>query len=265
MSFNFKGRNAVVLGASSGIGFEVARQLAISGANVCLVASNKEKLQKAYDEICVLGGELNIRSCVDLTKKDAVENLWLEILNKWQGRVDSLVLNSGGPPIAKNITEVSDEDWFKYFQSLFLSQISLVAKCLDYMKDNKFGRIVSISSSSIVEPITGLVISNSIRPALAGYLKTLANEMSVYGVNITNAIIGRIDTDRIKALDQNKSDTLKVPLAEIVENNQKIIPAGRYGSAKEAADVILFLLSEYASYISGSSVYIDGGAVKKYI
>ncbi len=266
MNFDFSNRNIIVLGSSSGIGFEVAKQLAILNANVCLVGRDAEKLQKSYAQINQLNkaNNKNIYICLDLTKENAVNQIWQEISDKWHGQVDCLVLNSGGPPFIKNIMDVEVKDWLTYFQSLFLSQIGLVSKCLDYMKDKKFGRIVSISSSSIAEPIAGLVISNTIRPALAAWLKTLANEVSSCNITITNAIIGRIDTERIRTLDQNKSNLLKIPVAEIIDNNQQIIPAKRYGTTKEAADVILFLLSEYSSYVSGSSVFIDGGATKKY-
>ena len=265
MDMDFKRRNILVLGGSDGIGFAVARQLVKNGASVCIVGRNEEKLKTAYEEINKLSGDSTKNICIssDLTQVESAINIKQVLINKWGGQVDSLVLNAGGPPMIKNSLDVPLSDWHTYFQSLFLSQITLVGAFIDFMKMIKFGRIVSISSSSIIEPIQGIVISSAIRSALAAWLKTIGTEVAHYGINVSNAVIGKIDTQRIQSLDKKRAEDNVMSVADIIKDSQKNIPAGRYGTPEEAANVIVFLLSKYASYINGSSVFIDGGSIRK--
>jgi 3-oxoacyl-[acyl-carrier protein] reductase len=267
MQLDFSNRNIIVLGSSDGIGFQVALQLAKNNANVCLVGRDIAKLETAYarvNEASVIGHE-NIYIKCDLTEVDSADEIWNYVTGKWGNRIDSIVLNAGGPPFVKHAVDVPLEDWHTYFQSLFLSQIALVSKCLDSMKANKFGRIVSISSSSIIEPFPGLVVSSAIRSALASWLKTLANEVGQYGITVTTAPIGKVGTQRLEKLDQVRAATDSRSVEDVVSANSANIPVGRYGTVEEAANVIVFLLSSYSSYINGSLVYIDGGSIKKCI
>lgn len=262
MQIDFTNRNIIVLGGSDGIGLRVAMSLAKNNANVCIVGRNISKLEAAYASI-KQSSTNNIYVNADLTKPESIDNIHNSIKTNWGGRVDSLVLNAGGPPFVQNAIDVPLSDWHTYFQSLFLSQIDLVSRCLESMKANQFGRIVSISSSSIVEPIPGLVVSSAIRSALASWLKTLSMEVAKDGINIMTAPIGKIATNRLKTLDAKKADMNSSTVDEVMINNYKNIPIGRYGTPTEAANIILFLLSEYSSYINGSSVFIDGGSIKK--
>lgn len=266
MQINFSNRNIVVLGGSNGIGFEVALRLAQNNANVCIVGRNLSRLEIALDRINQYSIADNKNICInsDLTLPNSAADISSAIHDKWAGKVDSLVLNAGGPPFVKNAIDVSLEDWHTYFQSLFLSQISLVAKFLDYMKNQQFGRIVSITSSSIIEPIPGLVVSSAIRSALTAWLKTLSMEIARYGITITSVPIGKVATDRLKILDEQRARNNAATMDQVVvANNTENIPIGRYGTTEEAANVILFLLSKYSSYVNGSSIYIDGGSIKK--
>lgn len=264
MLLDFSNRNVIILGSSDGIGFEVALQLAKNNANVCIVGRDLAKLENAFNKINESSRNNHKNICIncDLTKPDSVDEIWVHITNGWNGEVDSLVLNAGGPPFVKNPLDVPLSDWHIYFQSLFLSQIALVGKCLDYMKGRQFGRIVSISSSSIVEPIPGLVVSSAIRSALAAWLKTLSLEVAKDGITVSTTPIGRVATNRLETLDANRAKSSSSTVDAVIQANSQNIPVGRYGTTEEAANVILFLLSEYSSYINGSSIYIDGGSIK---
>lgn len=266
MKLDFTNRNVLVLGSSQGIGYGVAEKLASNGANVCLVGRNAEKLKHALAQINQQSDTQNSKNIYvecDLSETGAAKYIHEQVLNKWAG-IDSLVLNAGGPPFVDSVTNVTMDAWHTAFQSLFLTQVSLVNNCLNYMKQQKFGRIVSISSTSITEPLHGLVISGAIRSALAAWLKSLAIEVGSSGINAVTAIIGKVDTDRIKSLDAKRATTTGCSLDDIKRNNYANIPIGRYGSVNEVASTILFLLSQEASYITGSSVAIDGGVSKRY-
>jgi 3-oxoacyl-[acyl-carrier protein] reductase len=266
MKLDFTNRNILVLGSSQGIGYGVAEKLALNGANICLVGRDIEKLKQSLAQInqqTPIQNSKNMYVECDLNEKNAAEYIHEQVLKKWSG-IDSLVLNAGGPPFVESVPNVTIDEWNSAFQSLFLSQISLVNSCLNYMKQQKFGRIVSISSTSITEPLHGLVISGAIRSALAAWLKSLAIEVGNYGINAVTAIIGKVDTDRIKSLDRTKAATIGCDLAVMQKNNCASIPLGRYGSVDEVANTILFLLSPASSYITGSSITIDGGVSKKY-
>lgn len=267
MQLDFTNRNIVILGSSQGLGYGVAEKLAINGANVCLVGRNAQKLKDALAQINQKSGTKkgqNIYVECDLSDKDAANYIHEQVLKEWSG-IDSLVLNAGGPPFVESVSNVAIEEWHTSFQSLFLTQISLVNNCLSYMKQQKFGRIVSISSTSITEPLHGLVVSGAIRSALAVWLKSLSIEVGHYGINAVTAIIGKIDTDRIKSLDEKRAATIGCSLLEIKNKNCTNIPIGRYGDVDEVAKTILFLLSAEASYITGSSIAIDGGISKRYV
>jgi len=267
MQFDFSRRNIIVLGSSKGIGFATAKMLAANGANVCIVGRNADALQHAMNEINALPkGESHnhLSVCCDLTSSASVDLLWQHVAKKWDGCVDSLVLNAGGPPIAKNVANVTRDEWLTYFQSLFLSQIDLVSRCLKHMQENKFGRIVSIASSSIIEVLPGLVISSAIRSALATWLKNLAHEVTIEGINVNTIVLGRVDTERIRSLDQNRAEQSSSSVDAVKASSCINIPAGRYGTPEEVANAITFLLSREASYISGSNITVDGGAIKAY-
>ena len=268
MKLDFINRNVLILGSSQGIGYGVAEKLANNGANVCLVGRNAEKLKHALLQINQgidnTQKSKNIYVQCDLSEKGAARYIHEQVLNEWDG-IDSLVLNAGGPPFVDSVTNVTIDEWHTAFQSLFLTQVSLVNNCLNYMKQQKFGRIVSISSTSITEPLHGLVISGAIRSALAAWLKSLAVEVGKYGINAVTAIIGKVDTDRIKNLDEKRAVTMGCSLDTIKKNNHANIPLGRYGSVDEVAATILFLLSQESSYITGSSIAIDGGVSKRYV
>ncbi|MCC2625524.1 MAG: NADH(P)-binding family protein [Burkholderiales bacterium] len=265
MQLDFRNRNIIVLGSSDGIGLQVALQLAQNNANACIVGRDIAKLEAAYAKINEISrkNHQNIYVNCDLTNPNSVNEIWSQVTAKWNGKVDSIVLNAGGPPFVKNSVDVPILDWHTYFQSLFLSQITLVSKCIDSMKANGFGRIVSISSSTIIEPAPGLVISSAIRSALAAWLKTLANEVAIHGITVTTVPIGKVATKRLEKLDSVRAETNSSSIQEVINANSANIPVGRYGTVEEAANVITFLLSEYSSYINGSLVHIDGGSMKK--
>lgn len=263
MKFDFSKRNIVVLGSSKGIGFATAKALVNNNANVCIVGRNQPALEYALTRLNPINkSHNNISVCCDLTDESSIDNLWQQITTKWNGEVDSLILNAGGPPLMKSVIDVTKCEWLTYFQSLFISQTELVKRSLKCMQEKKFGRIVSLSSASIVEVLPGLVISGAIRASLAIWLKSLANEVAKDGININTIVLGKIDTERVHTLDKNRADHSSCSLDEIKQANYKNIPTGRYGNPDEVANLVTFLLSSESSYINGSTITIDGGAIK---
>lgn len=265
MNITFTNRNIVILGGSKGIAFEAAKQLASDGANICLVGRDLPRLEASYAKLAenILDNNKHIYVNCDLMHSNAVEFIWEKIVVHWNGEVDSLVLNAGGPPLKKSVTDVTIDEWQQYFQSLFLSQITLVNRCIPFMKENKFGRIVSITSSGIIELLQGLVISNSIRSALSAWLKNLSSEVASFGININSVVIGKVATSRLQKLDSIRAQEMACNIEDIKKKNCEAIPVGRYGTTVEAANAILFLLSAQSSYVTGSHIYIDGGSIKK--
>ena len=265
MVMDFAGHRVIVLGSSSGIGLEIAKQLAEYGASICLVGRDKKKLKLAHSYVVAKskGCGCHLQVSADLHKADAVEIISNTISKKWGGHVDALVLNSGGPPLIDSITAVPNSDWYGYFQSLFMSQIGLVHKYLKSMQENEFGRIVSITSSSVLEPISGLAISNSIRAALVYWLKTLSNEVAPYNITVNSVAVGKIDTDRLRRLNEQRASVKSLEPEQIVAASLDKIPAKRYGEVEEVANAVLFLLRLESSYITGSIIRVDGGMVTR--
>jgi 3-oxoacyl-[acyl-carrier protein] reductase len=259
LDLQLQGRKALVCGASKGLGLAIAECLAAEGAAVGLVARSREKLSAAVKALEANGGK-GLAIAGDLGKWEEVEAA-LDAMRRSLGEPDILVVNSGGPPPV-DVTEIDAGLWRAQFEVMVLNQMRLAEAVLPAMRKNGFGRILAVSSTSIVEPFASLAISNSLRAALAGWLKTLASKVAADGVTVNLLLPGSFATERIEDLDRRAAEEQGVPLERIRQENRKDIPAGRYGEPREFGAIAAFLASPRAAYITGTAVRIDGGATR---
>ena len=258
MDLGLKGRTALVMGASQGLGQATAMQLAEEGAHVILVARREDVLTSVQQQIEDAGGSAEVACCdlFDRTSRQALCQLIQDL-----PRLDVLVANSGGPAPGMAPGIVS-EVWTREFDAMVLGLIEIIDSAAIRMKDAKFGRILVIGSSGIVTPIPKLAVSNTLRSALAGYIKTLSEQMAPFGVTCNLVLPGRIDTPRTKAIDAGGAKAESVDVEEIRARSWAGIPMGRYGTPEEFASMVVFLASVRASYITGIQARVDGGAMK---
>jgi 3-oxoacyl-[acyl-carrier protein] reductase len=243
MDLNLKGKKALVMGSSTGIGKAIAQSLIKEGAEVYLCSRSKDKLISCQKEIGAAGYEV-----CDLSKVNASRSL-IEILLKKIGQIDILVTNTGGPDKA-DFLDVSDQQWNVDFQTLWMSPVESIKAVIPSMIENNYGRILMVTSIAAREPLPGLTTSNGLRAGLSGLAKSISNEYSKDGITVNLLLPGYTNTDRLKAL--NLSD----------EKVKSMVPAGRLGRPEELADMATFLASDKASYITGQSIAIDGGVLK---
>lgn len=253
METNLKGKRALVLGASKGLGFGIAQGLAEEGAHVGVASRTIEGSREAADKIGAVpfACDTGKTEQIDALAQDAVAKL---------GGIDILVLNSGGPPPGK-AQGVASEQWRISFEAMFVNLVRLTDHLLPGMIERKFGRVISVISSGVIQPIPNLAISNAIRPALVGWGKTLASEVASYGVTVNAIAPGRIATDRLKQLDAANAERTGRTVEDVAAAARAGIPVGRYGEISEFGAAAVFLASEKASFITGSILRVDGGQI----
>jgi 3-oxoacyl-[acyl-carrier protein] reductase len=244
VDLHLQGRTAIVCGGSAGIGLGIAEALADEGANVVLFARHREPLEHAAER---LGG---VAVAGDVTVAADAEHL-VETTLETFGGVDILVNNSGGPPRAA-AAELDPESVERAVQLLLVSVVRLTSLCLAHLERSGRGRIVNVTSSSVREPIDNLVLSNAVRPGVIGWAKTLARELGPRGITVNSIAPGRIDTERVR--DVYPEGPSEADLAAI--------PLGRLGQPREIGDLVAFLCSERAAYITGAVIPVDGGLTR---
>lgn len=241
MDLGLKGRTALVCGASSGLGLASAEALAREGANVAILARRRDVLEREAQRI----GALALPS--DVTSGDDLE-LAVERTVDTYGGLDVLVWNSGGPPPGTAV-DVTPESIRQALELLLVPAVRLVALCLPHLEGSSAGRIIGITSLAAKEPTAHLALSNAIRPGVTGWLKTLSNELGPRGITVNCVAPGRIDTPRLAELYPQGPSA--AALAEI--------PLGRWGTTEEFGDVVCFLASDRARYVTGQTLAVDGG------
>lgn len=258
MDLGLDGKRALVLSSSRGLGLGVAQALAAEGASVMMTARSADRLRAAAEAINIAGPGRAETFVGDLAPNvEAIHQAALDAL----GGVDILVANTGGPP-ARTALAVQPEEWTPQFEAMVMPVIRLAGLVLPGMRERGFGRILTIASSGVVQPIPNLVLSNALRASLVGWSKTLANETAKDGVTVNVVLPGRIQTDRVEELAAANAQAQGRTVDEVAAEGRATIPAGRYGRVEEFADVVCFLASERASYVTGSLVRVDGGAVR---
>jgi len=244
VELGLRGRTAIVCGASAGIGLAVAEALTEEGANVAMFARGREQLEREAERL----GALAVRG--DVTAPADLEQLVRRSVDTYGG-IDILVNNSGGPPRTPG-TGLDAEQVEGAVDLLLVSVVRLTGLCLPYLEQSPAGRVVNITSSSVKEPIENLALSNAVRPGVVGWAKTMARELGPKGITVNSIAPGRIDTARIREVYPDG------PTAQDLQT----IPLGRLGSPREVGDVVCFLASARASYVTGTVVSVDGGLIR---
>lgn len=260
MDLHIEGKVFMVAASSMGLGFGIAQELARNGATVCLASRTKDEVEKAAKTLRNESGSTIYASTFDAADKDSIKN-WVAEVEKTFERIDGLVVNAGGPPPG-NFDDFTDEHWQAAFNLTLMSAVRLIRGVLPHMRSGGGGSVLTITSLSVKEPINGLLLSNVFRSGVASLVKSLANELAGENIRVNNLIPGRIDTDRVKVLDNNLAAKQGVPAKKIKQQNESAIPLGRYGTIEEFGKAGAFLLSDAATYITGASLVVDGGFMK---
>jgi len=260
MDLGLKGKRALVLASSQGLGLGIATKLCEEGSNVLLSGRVEAKLAQAaasLRERCAGDADFVV---ADLAASDAAASLHAAAKAKLGG-VDILVNNTGGPPPG-TVDKPDSEMWRAQIEMMLIRVIEITNLCVADMKQSGWGRILTIASSGVVQPIFNLAMSNTIRSSLVGWSKSLSNEVASHGITVNMLLPGRIATARLQELDRANAEKLGKSLEEVAAAAQATIPAGRYGTVEEFGSIGAFLCSGPASYVTGGLIRCDGGAIR---
>jgi 3-oxoacyl-[acyl-carrier protein] reductase len=257
MNLDLSGKTALVCGASQGLGLACATELALLGATVIAVSRSDDKLRSVIKQLDTAKGQQHRFLSIDLSQPGEVKQVVATFLSKGNV-VDILVNNAGGPPSGPMI-ETDSAEMEKAFKTHVVSSHLLAQLVVPGMKNAGFGRIINIVSTSVKQPINGLGISNLVRAAVANWAKTLANEISNYGITVNNVLPGYTNTDRLNYLFGKQATDEGITKEAVFERTVAAIPAKRVGEPGEFGAVVAFLCSPAASYINGVNLPVDGG------
>ncbi len=260
MDLGIKGRVAIVAASSQGIGLATAEAFAAEGCRVAMCARNDRTLQAAAEKVRRQHAAEVYAEAFDVTDLAAVSRFVAAVASRF-GSLDICVTNAGGPP-AKGFLAASLEDWKKAIEANFLSNVYFAHEVIPHMQRKKWGRIITITSITTKQPVTDLVLSNAVRAAVVGLVKSLANEFGKDGILVNNVGPGFTATDRLKDLAKARSAATGKPEQEFLDAWAADAPVKRLGDPREVAETIVWLASERASYITGQTVLVDGGMYK---
>jgi 3-oxoacyl-[acyl-carrier protein] reductase len=256
MNLSLEGKNAIICGSSQGIGFAIAEELALMGANCILLARNEENLKLA-----VLGLDIAIRQshsyyAIDFNNREEIKKIIAEITAKQP--IHILINNSGGPASGP-IVDATEDEFLQVFNQHLITNHILTKAVIEGMKSESYGRIINIISTSVKVPLKNLGVSNTIRGAVAAWAKTMANELGQFGITVNNVLPGATRTQRLENIINNAAQKKGADIEEVEKEMMAEIPAKRFGEAAEIAAVAAFLASPSAAYVNGTSIPVDGG------
>ena len=260
MELGLKGKVAIVAASSKGMGKACALGLAAEGARVAMCARTEAELMAAANEVREKTKAEVLAVPADVTKLADIQRVAAKTVEAFGG-VDILVTNAGGPPLGV-FDQMADDQWQAAFELNLLSTIRFIREVLPYMRKKRWGRIINIQSSSVKQPIDGLILSNTIRPGVVGLSKTLAAALGKDSITINTVCPGRILTDRLRSLMEIRAGQAGKSLDEFLPQATADIPLGRIGTPEEFANMVVFLASERASYVTGVTVQVDGGLIR---
>ena len=260
MDMGLKGRVAIIAASSQGLGKATAEGLAAEGCTVAMCSRNAETLKRAADTIRQQHGTNVYDEVVDVTDPVAIHRFVNAVAEKY-GSVDICIANAGGPP-AKGFLAASVEEWKKAIDANFMSAVYFAREVIPLMQKKHWGRFITITSITTKQPVPDLVLSNAVRTAVVGLVKSLANEYGKDGILVNNVGPGYTGTERLKQLAKARSAASGKSEREIFESWAVDSALGRIGEPREFADTVVWLASERASYITGQTILVDGGAYK---
>jgi 3-oxoacyl-[acyl-carrier protein] reductase len=260
METGLKGRVAIVAASSQGIGRAIALGMAAEGAHLALCARRQEALDAVADEVRTRFGVEAFTQALDVAD-DAAVRAFVEATHKKFGRIDICVPSAGGPP-AKPFLATTMEDWERAWQLNLRSAISFCQAVLPHMQQQHWGRIITLTSYSVKQPVPELVLSNTIRAGMMGLVRSLAGQFGCDGITVNNVGPGFTSTDRSRSLLETRAKNQGVSVEVVQANLEKEIPVGRMATPEEVAAMFVFLASEAAASVTGQTFLVDGGSYK---
>ena len=260
MDLGLRGKVALVSASSKGLGRAIAEELAAEGANLIVCSRGADALRETANSIRKSSGVTVVEVSADVSEQSGIDRVAKTALDKF-GKVDILVTNSGGPP-GGAFESLTPEMWEAATRLLLTSAVGLARVLLPGMKERRWGRILNVTSIAVKQPIDGLMLSNSLRAAVTGYARTLANEVAPFKVTVNNIMPGYTRTDRFEQLAHAAGERSGASAQDMFAKWEQEIPIGRVGEPREFAALAAFLVSERASYITGSSIAVDGGWIR---
>jgi len=253
-------KNALVMSSSRGLGLGIAEALADEGVNVLLTGRSEDKLKENIEKINNRGGGKAYYVRVDLNEPESVALIYAAV-QKFLGGADIIVNNTGGPPPGKMV-DVDIAALPGQLEAMVTRVVQVTDKLLPHMREQKWGRIITIGSSGLIQPIANLALSNLVRASLVGWSKSLSNDLAAEGITVNMLLPGRIDTARVGEIDLAAAKRNNSTVEEVRKASMATIPLARYGTVAEFSAVATFLASKSASYITGSQIRCDGGLIK---
>jgi 3-oxoacyl-[acyl-carrier protein] reductase len=260
MDLGLRGKVALVAAASKGLGRAVAEELAAEGASIVICARNEDSIESTAASIRESTGSDVLAIAGDVSKPTDVEHITRAAVDRF-GRVDILVTNAGGPPSGR-FESLTPAMWQQAVDLTLMSVINLTSAVLPGMKERRWGRVINITSIAVKQPVEGLMLSNSLRSAVTGFARTLANEVATFGITVNNILPGYTRTERVEQLSDATAQREGITREAATAKWEAEIPMRRLGEPREFGALAAFLASERASYITATSIPVDGGWIR---